>query len=82
MIDVTMSGCKVCVVNPRTSKFGEYCRAECRNVGEAYARGEQNERNRIADAMDAEAEDNVRSLCDRPILWIRSFAERLRKGEV
>ncbi len=57
---------------------GRWCGAECF----AYKQGKADERNRIADVMDAEAEDNVRSLCDRPILWIRSFAERLRKGEV
>ncbi len=78
MIDVTMSGCKVCVVNPRTSKFGEYCRAECRNVGEAYARGEQNERNRIADALER---DSMHWGLDSPSLLI-GWIERLRKGEV
>lgn len=75
MIDVTMSGCKVCVVNPRTSKFGEYCRAECRNVGEAYARGEQNERNRIADVLEREGKD-------LQLFAMLSFAARLRKGEL
>ena len=70
-----MSGCKVCVVNPRTSKFGEYCRAECRNVGEAYARGEQNERNRIADVLEREGKD-------LQLFAMLSFAARLRKGEL
>ena len=79
---VTMSGCKVCVVNPRTSKFGEYCRSECRNVGEAYSRGEYNERNRIADALEREA---ARREILRETYFARTFAEfaeRLRKGEV
>lgn len=79
MIDVTMSGCKVCVVNPRTSKFGEYCRAECRNVGEAYARGEQNERNRIADAVAQYAAESMDGLAATSLT---NFVERLRKGEV
>lgn len=42
------------------------------------------ERNRIADALCAEANANARAVMFRPLplIWVQEFAERLRRGEV
>ena len=54
---------------------GRWCGAECF----AYKQGKADERNRIADALDAESW-TTRDIEFGPVL--RYFAERLRKGEV
>lgn len=55
---------------------GRWCGAECF----AYKQGKADERNRIADVMDAEA-DSL-SIPYPAQHAFREFAERLRKGEV
>ena len=55
---------------------GRWCGAECF----AYKQGKADERNRIADALDEEANPDAYSYDVK--FALRSFAERLRKGEV
>lgn len=81
--------CKYCDLPYECMWYGDVCSLTCSSLLYAYERGRkqgrEEERNRIADALEKDA-DSYRSTmagpeCDQAYV-LRFWAHRLRKGEV